>query len=225
MATATTTATADATATEGPRQTPDAHVYYGYLFHKTGAAQTQPTPVLDALLRAIGIFIINEIGDKNIRALTPAKLAAFYKAVQGNYDSLFVDVPHQSISYIWQVTGCQHTLQPGDDDFNPPSVPALTLKGFVRWESIELLLGPQEHVPFLQYAVRHWNLKNPDDGTPFPPDLPSEAFPSEPDVDVDKWHRECANTLRKQTTTAQEIYTHSRGGKSGRGRRCGFDEG
>lgn len=58
MATATTTATADATATEGPRQTPDAHVYYGYLFHKTGAAQTQPTPVLDALLRAIGIFIV-----------------------------------------------------------------------------------------------------------------------------------------------------------------------
>ncbi|ROT35007.1 hypothetical protein SODALDRAFT_321091 [Sodiomyces alkalinus F11] len=171
--------------------------YYGYLFEK----DKTPTKTLEALLRAIAKYIIANIGDKRTNCLTPAKLAAFYRAVGGDYDSLFHVMPHASISYIWQVTGCQHSLQPiPGNDFDPPSVPALTLRGFVRWESIEILLGPEEHVPFIQYAMKHWKLKHPDTGEPFPPDLPKEAFPLKPDNEVDRWHKQCAEKLRQEAT-------------------------
>ena len=134
---------------------------------------------------------------RNIQANHPPHLLTLLPA-------LFVQVPHQSISYIWQVTGCQHTLQPGDDDYAAPSIPALTLKGFVRWESIEILLAPEEHVPFLQYAVRNWALRNPDDGTPFPTDIPADCFPPEADPEVDRWHRDCAAKLRAESAAKEE---------------------
>ena len=113
-------------------------------------------------------------------------------------------MPHQSISYVWQVTGCQHALLPTDNDFAPPSIPSLTLRGFSRWESVEILLGPEEHVPFLQFAVRNWDLKHPDTGASFPPDLPRGVFPVEADVDVDRWHKSCAEKLRKEASKGED---------------------
>lgn len=114
--------------------------------------------------------------------------------------ALFLRPSNDTISYIWKLIGCQHTLQPGEDDFQLPNIPALTLKGFSRWESLQILLAPQEHVPFLQYAVQNWNLKHPDTGQPFPPNLPREAFPSKPDADIDKWYEHCSNKLRQSTS-------------------------
>lgn len=111
--------------------------------------------------------------------------------------ALFVDIPHPSISYIYQSTGCQHSLQPGENDFAAPSIPALTIKGFVRWQSIEILLGPEEHVPFMQTAVRDFGIKNPDTGEVFSPDLPKEAFPVKPDEGILEWHGKCADRLRE----------------------------
>lgn len=57
-------------------------VQYAYMFEKNKS----PTKQLDALLRAISRFICAEIGNKLDPQLTPLKLAAFYKAVGGNYD-------------------------------------------------------------------------------------------------------------------------------------------
>ncbi|KAK2591349.1 hypothetical protein QQS21_010974 [Conoideocrella luteorostrata] len=171
--------------------TPGPAVQYAYMFEKDKG----PTKQFDALLRAIARHVVREIGDKSDQNLTPGKLAAFYQAVGGNYDSLFEDMPHSSISYIWQVTGCQHTLQPTGDDFQPPTIPALTFRGFSRWESLEVLLGPEEHVPFLQYAVKNWNLKHPETGEVFPADLPVLCFPTHADQDVDRWHKTCADKL------------------------------
>jgi len=70
----------------------------------------------------------------------------------------------------------------------------------VRWESIEILLGPEEHVPFIQNAVRDFAIKNPDTGELFPVDLPKEAFPLTTDVDIELWHSQCAQRLRQQAT-------------------------
>ncbi|KAF7561758.1 hypothetical protein G7046_g2389 [Stylonectria norvegica] len=182
---------------DAPPPAPSPFVEYAYMYEK----DKSPTKQLDALLRAIGRHILLEIGDKDVVQLTPEKLAAFYKAVGGDYDSLFVDMPHASISYVWQVTGCQHTLQPTDDDFAPPTIPALTPRGFSRWESLEILLGPDEHVPFLEFAVKNWALKHPETGQAFPPELPKEMFPSEPDIDVDRWHKSCAEKLRKEAAS------------------------
>ncbi|KAI2604382.1 uncharacterized protein GGS25DRAFT_458797 [Hypoxylon fragiforme] len=178
----------------------DTKGYYGYLFNK----DKSPTHILDALLRAIGQYISANIGDRNVRDLNPKKLAAFYHAVGGDYDSLFINCPYKSISYIWQALGVQHTLQPTENLFEPPSIPALTLSGFVRWETIQILLEPQEHVPFMQFAVRNWVLVHPDTGRPFPVDLPTEAFPTESDPETDAWHKQCARKLRDEATPKDE---------------------
>jgi hypothetical protein len=66
------------------------------------------------------------------------------------------------------------------------------------------LLGPEEHVPFMQYAVKHWRLKNPDTGEVFPPELPREAFPAQADPEVDNWHKMCAERLRDLATPKDE---------------------
>ncbi|KAI1209276.1 uncharacterized protein F4807DRAFT_427818 [Annulohypoxylon truncatum] len=174
--------------------------FYGYLFHK----DKSQTYVLDALLRAIGLYISANIGDENVTELTPSKLAAFYRAVGGDYDQLFVHCPHKSISYIWQALGVEHTLQPTENPYDPPSIPALTLRGFVRWETIQILLEPQEHAPFIQFAVRNWALVNPDNGKPFPPDLPRDAFPTQCDPEIDAWHKDCAKKLREEVTPKDE---------------------
>ncbi|KAI2469805.1 hypothetical protein F4781DRAFT_206071 [Annulohypoxylon bovei var. microspora] len=174
--------------------------YYGYLFHK----DKSQTYVLDALLRAIGHYISANIGDENVHELTPKKLAAFYRAVGGDYDQLFSHCPYKSISYIWQALGVEHTLQPTDNSYEAPSIPALTLRGFVRWETIQILLEPQEHAPFIQFAVRNWALVNPDNGKPFPVDLPRDAFPAQCDPEIDAWHKECAKKLREEATPKDE---------------------
>ncbi|KAL2063376.1 hypothetical protein VTL71DRAFT_5181 [Oculimacula yallundae] len=183
---------------------PDPKSYYGYLFE----ADKKPTKVLVALLRGIATYISESVGNTDEKALTPDKLASFYKAVGGNYDSLFVDVPHPSISWIYASIGCQHTLNQAND-FSPPTVPALTPKGFVRWQSIEILLGPEEHVPFIQNAIRLFPIFNPLTGLPFPLPLPKEAFPIVPDPDIAKWHDQCAQELRQRASpTEDEIRPH-----------------
>ncbi|KAI1123283.1 hypothetical protein F5Y10DRAFT_55549 [Nemania abortiva] len=178
----------------------DGKAYYKYLFND----DKSPTDTLDALLRAIGQYIIDHIGDITDKQLNARKLAAFYHAVGGDYDALFKS-PDRTISYIWQALGVQHSLQPTpDNDYAPPSVPALTLRGFVRWQSLQILLGPEEHVPYIQYAVAHWNLKNPYTGEAFPTDLPATAFPAVCDAAVDEWHRACGEKLREAATPIDE---------------------
>ncbi|KAK0731280.1 hypothetical protein B0H67DRAFT_474737, partial [Lasiosphaeris hirsuta] len=192
-----------------PGDVKDGKAFYGYLFGKQNVTTQdpipEPTPVLKALLTALACHIKNEIGDKNEKNLKPGKLAAFYKDAGYNYDTLFADMSAESISFVYQVQGCQHYLLPTDNDFIAPSIPALTVKGFVRWQAIQILLEPQIHVPVIQFAVRNWALKNPDDGTPFPPDLPKEAFPQEPDPDTDTWYQSCAVRLREEATPKEDV--------------------
>ncbi|KAI1079039.1 hypothetical protein F5B20DRAFT_545940 [Whalleya microplaca] len=178
----------------------DARAYYGYMFN----ADKSPTDTLNALLRAVAIYISDNIGDRNVHELNPKKLAAFYHAVGGDYDSLFLTAPNKSISYIWKALGVQHSLQPTENDFEEPCIPTLTPRGFVRWESLQILLGPEEHVPFLQYAVRNWGLRHPETGRPFPVDLPREAFPATCDPDIDAWHKECGQKLRREIAAPEE---------------------
>jgi hypothetical protein len=65
-----------------PPPTPPSTIQYAYMFEPNKS----PTKQLDALLRAISRYICRELGDKNDHHLTPPKLAAFYKAVGGDYD-------------------------------------------------------------------------------------------------------------------------------------------
>jgi len=130
--------------------------------------------------------------------LTPPKLAAFYRHVNGDYDKLFLDMPDSALSVIYRGIGCFHTLQPTLDPRAPPTIPALTTTGFVRWQTVQLLLGPEEHVPYLQEAVKRYDIKNLEDGSSFPKVLPKEAFPLHPDPEVARWHDEELERFRLQ---------------------------
>ena len=100
------------------------------------------------------------------------------------------------MSFIYTSIGCFHSLQPGKDPFTPPSIPALTPEGFVKWQTVQLLLQPDEHVPFLQEAVKRFPIINPDDGEPFPTILPRDAFPRKASDAMLEWHENALQRLR-----------------------------
>ena len=73
----------------------------------------------------------------------------------------------------------------------------------MRWQSIETLLGPDEHVPYLQYALKNFEILRADGVTRFPPTLPAECLPSKADKKVMKWHEDCSKRLWKEYITPQ----------------------
>ena len=101
---------------------------------------------------------------------------------------VFLETSHSGLAYIYRALGCYHTLQPVQNPFAAPSIPALTPEGFVRWQTIQILLGPNEHVSFLQEALKTLEIKDPTDRQPFPKILPRSAFPAEADPEMTKWH-------------------------------------
>ena len=132
----------------------------------------------------------------DIRYLSPTKLATFYRLVGGNYDILFLNTPHPSLAFIYRSLGCFYSLQPSNDPFESPSTPALTPQGFVRWQTVQILLGPEEHVPFLQEAVKRFEIKSPSDGRLFPRSLPCAALPRRADPEMTQWHEAVSDRLR-----------------------------
>lgn len=116
-----------------------------------------------------------------------------------------------AISFIYKSLGCLHSLQPAanDDGFGSPSVPALKPKGFVIWQTIQLLLGPEEHVLFLQTALREFDVKDPDDGKPLPKMLPKEAFPENQDPSMLQWYEQMTECLRRESEAASSDHPAS----------------
>ena len=183
---------------------------WGYLI----APDKSPSPPFGRLLLSIAKYIVSiqastpdpsdqsqdeQVVPRDAPGLTPAKLAAFYRLVGGNYDPLFLDSPPSSVGFIYKSLGCFHSLQPGNDPFQSPTIPALTAQGFVRWQTVQLLLGPEEHVPYLQEAVRKLELVNPGEGGPFPKVLPAECLPAHPDRDMLRWHESVGEKLRLES--------------------------
>jgi hypothetical protein len=113
---------------------------------------------------------------------------------------LFVDTPPSSLSFIYRSLGALHSLQPTPDDegYGTPTIPALKQRGFVTWQTVQILLGPEEHVPFLQKAVALFDIFDPETGTMFPKILPKECFPDHPDQAMEKWYDEVAQRLKKE---------------------------
>ncbi|KZF22440.1 hypothetical protein L228DRAFT_268904 [Xylona heveae TC161] len=189
-----------------PAAAAEAAHYWGFLLKP----DKTPSKLLDALLRGVTNHISTEIEPKESTQLTPIKLAAFYRSVGGNYDSLFLDTPYWPLSHIYQYLGCAHSLLPTPgDDFAPPSIPALETRGFVRWQTIQILLGPEEHVPYLQEALQKFNIVNPDDGSLFPKILPKEAFPLYADEEMLRWHEGATQRL-KSDALIEQAQNHAR---------------
>ncbi|KAF7114044.1 hypothetical protein CNMCM5793_007024 [Aspergillus hiratsukae] len=145
-----------------------------------------PAPLLEQLCLGIAQLMVT-FDEYATTDLTPDRMAAFYRKVGGNYDILFLETKSSALSFIYQRLGCFHSIQPTNDPFKPPSIPALQPNGFVRWQTIQLLLDPDEHARYLQNAVALWDIETPNGGT-FPKTIPRDAFPSEPDPEMVEWH-------------------------------------
>ncbi|KAF2458225.1 hypothetical protein BDY21DRAFT_284474, partial [Lineolata rhizophorae] len=177
-------------------QTREAMDYWGYMFEENKCG----TKKLNQLLSGIWDHISKNIDPAEYQDVNPTQLAAFYRAVGGDYDALFVETPPTSIAFIYKSIGCLHSLQPAPDDdgYGAPQIPALKKKGYITWQTIQLLLGPEEHVPFLQNAVDKFDIIDPETNRPFPKLLPREAFPDHPDPSMIEWYEDVANKLRAE---------------------------
>lgn len=114
----------------------------------------------------------------------------------GNYDALFLECPSTSLGFIYKSLGCFHSLQQENDPFAAPTVPTLTPAGFVRWQTVQLLLNPDDQVRYLQKAVKRLEIINGGPGGPFPKILPAECLPRTPDPKMTKWHERVGDRLR-----------------------------
>lgn len=131
------------------------------------------------------------------------------------FAELFLGTPVTKLSDIYSTLGCAHSLQPvPGDDFLPPSIPALSTRGFAIWQTIQLLLDPEEHVHYLQNAVKKFSLRDPETGEPFPREIPAEAFPRSPDVETERWHNEAfaRKNAEKKREEAEKLSTTTTAG-------------
>jgi nucleoside phosphorylase len=87
---------------------------------------------------------------------------------------------------MYSTLGCFHSLQPTANAFESPSVPCLLVPGFVRWQTVQLLLHPDEHAKCIQRAFELYDVPKPEGGH-FPKTIPRESFPAKPDDDLSKW--------------------------------------
>ena len=102
--------------------------------------------------------------------------------------------------------GCFHSLQPRSDPFGSPCIPALLPSGFVRWQTLQLLLSPEEHVAFMQEAVKWYDVPTADGGV-FPKVIPRESFPEKPDVEMVRWHASVTGSLEQDHHTRRLKYS------------------
>ncbi|CAG8186575.1 unnamed protein product [Penicillium olsonii] len=156
-------------------------------------ADKSPAPLLEQL--CLGIAQLMPTFDQDgTTDITPERMATFYRKVGGNYDPLFLETKTQALSFIYQSLGCFHSLQPSSNPYEAPTIPSLLPTGFVRWQTIQLLMDPDEHSMYLQNAVGLWDLTDPN-GEPFPKSIPRDAFPSEPDPEMLEWHEGVSRRL------------------------------
>ena len=98
---------------------------------------------------------------------------------------------------MYKTLGCAHSLQPTPNPYETPSIPCLKPLGYLRWQTIQLQLDPAEHVPFLQKAVSLYDVPKPDGGF-FPKHIPSEAFPAQPDKEIEHWWKTVTHQLTQE---------------------------
>lgn len=69
----------------------------------------------------------------------------------------------------------------------------------MTWQTIQLLLGPEIHVQFLQNAVKQFDVVDPQTGSIFPKLLPAACLPSKPDEAMEAWYNTVAQRLQRES--------------------------
>lgn len=160
--------------------------YWGDMITPTHPPRASPT--FQKLLHAIYDYATQNLPPRETTELTPQKLSSLYREVGGDLDALFLQTPYPRLSRIFSALGCEHTLQPDPtDSFKPPHIPALTKNGWMVWETVQLLMDPGEHVPYMREAVRRWELTT-EAGERLPREVPQECWPQRADKETVEWH-------------------------------------
>lgn len=73
------------------------------------------------------------------------------------------------------------------------------------WQTIQLLLGPDEHSAFLREAVQKWDVKDPDTGEAFLKVLPRACFPPAPDSHMMSWYEGVSERLRREAEEDEKV--------------------
>lgn len=97
---------------------------------------------------------------------------------------------------MYRTLGCFHSLEPTQNPFQEPNIPCLTAAGFSRWQTLQLLLCPEDSKRYLQRSVELWDIPRPDGGY-FPRPIPDECFPTQPDGDMERWYTHVIGTLNQ----------------------------
>ncbi|KAI5294843.1 hypothetical protein KEM52_003046 [Ascosphaera acerosa] len=152
--------------------------------------------VCNGLFRALSELTLP--GENNeIAALTPARMAAYYRMLGEDFDPTFLETSPESLSQVYTVLGCLHTLAPtGTSPADPAWAPALLPSGFVRWQLVQCLLRPDIHAKCLQRAVEQFRPCDPATGARLP-GIPDQALPSTPDRETTEWYRDQLKELEK----------------------------
>ncbi|KAK5099788.1 hypothetical protein LTS08_005503 [Lithohypha guttulata] len=145
------------------------------------------SPQFDELCRGLA-SVIRKLEPARDFDLSPNRLANFYRACGADFDELFKNTGEHGLSFLYRTLGCYHSLQPTRNAFEAPSIPCLTEDGYVRWQTLQLLLCPDEHAAIVQKAVELYDVPRRA-GIAFPKTVPRECFPARPDADMEKWHR------------------------------------
>ncbi|KIV96870.1 hypothetical protein PV10_00684 [Exophiala mesophila] len=153
------------------------------------------TEQLDQLCHGLA-QIISKLEPGTDGELSPQRLANFYRIAGCNLDSVFLDLSHATLSFMYATLGCFHSLQPSPSPFKPPQIPCLTPAGFSRWITIQIMLVPETHVGLLQQAVRIWDVPGPN-GTVFPKYIPQDVFPNKPDEEMEQWYNSTTEKLKQ----------------------------
>ena len=73
------------------------------------------------------------------------------------------------------------------------------------WQTIQLLLGPEEHATFMMQAVQKWDVTDPDTGEVMPKILPRSCFPAVPDSHMVAWYEGVSERLRREAEEEQSM--------------------
>lgn len=79
------------------------------------------------------------------------------------------------------------------------------------WQTIQILLGPEEHSGFIREAVAEWDIRDRDTGELYPKILPRECFPLEPDKHMVAWYEGVSERLKREAEDEErrkEITVH-----------------
>ncbi|KAJ5594865.1 uncharacterized protein N7459_001073 [Penicillium hispanicum] len=163
----------------------------------------KPTKRLGQFLRGIALHLagltleqIEDYSPGNTIVIVPEKLQKFYSDTHipsdpypwQDFDRAHADIfddRTSSISRLFREVKAQHHLVQTDDLRERPDIPALTPKGFERWETLMILANPEREYERLQKAVLNMPISNPDDRKErFPKEIPRRLFPEFADISL-----------------------------------------